>query len=182
VIASLPAGISGHFGPELRRFVLAQYHQGQVTVPRLMAQLRAIGVSISKRQVMRLLIAGQDEFLAEAREVLRAGLQTASWVTVDDTGARHKAANGVCTQIGNDDFAWFGTTNSKSRLNFLSLLRAGYTDYAVNDAALAYMRQRALAGPIIAQLAEHPDKRFADQASWHAHLDRLGITALKRDA
>ena len=178
VIASLPAGISGHFGPELRRFVLAQYHQGQVTVPRLMAQLRAIGVSISKRQVMRLLIAGQDEFLAEAREVLRAGLQTASWVTVDDTGARHKAANGVCTQIGNDDFAWFGTTNSKSRLNFLSLLRAGYTDYAVNDAALAYMRQRALAGPIIAQLAEHPDKRFADQASWHAHLDRLGITAL----
>ena len=178
VIASLPAGISGHFGPELRRFVLAQYHQGQVTVPRLMAQLRAIGVSISKRQVMRLLIAGQDEFLAEAREVLRAGLQTASWVTVDDTGARHKAANGVCTQIGNDDFAWFGTTNSKSRLNFLGLLRAGYTDYAVNDAALAYMRQRALAGPIIAQLAEHRDKRFADQASWHAHLDRLGITAL----
>ena len=29
VIAPLPAGISGHFGPELRRFVLAQYHPGQ---------------------------------------------------------------------------------------------------------------------------------------------------------
>ena len=41
--APLPAGISGHFGPELRRFVLAQYHQGQVTVPRLLAQLRAFG-------------------------------------------------------------------------------------------------------------------------------------------
>src|SRR5436305_15098183 len=39
-----PAGIVGHFGPELRRFVLAQYHQGQVTVPRLVAQLRARGV------------------------------------------------------------------------------------------------------------------------------------------
>ena len=60
VMAPLPAGVTGHFGPELRRFVLAQYHQGQVTVPRLVAQLRAIGVSISKRQVMRLLIAGQD--------------------------------------------------------------------------------------------------------------------------
>ena len=35
MIAPLPAGISGHFGPELRLFVLAQYHQGQVTVPRL---------------------------------------------------------------------------------------------------------------------------------------------------
>ena len=74
VVAPMPAGIVGHFGPELRRFVLAQYHQGQVTVPRLVAQLRAIGILISKRQVVRLLNAGQDAFLAEAREVLRAGL------------------------------------------------------------------------------------------------------------
>ena len=178
VIAPLPPGVTGHFGPELRRFVLAQYHQGQVTVPRLVEQLRAIGVAISKRQVMRLLIAGQDEFLAEAQEVLRAGLQTAGWITVDDTGARHKASNGFCTQIGNDDFAWFGTTNSKSRLNFLDLLRAGYTDYVVNDAALSYMRERALSEPVIARLAAHTDKQFADPAAWQAHLEQLGITQL----
>ena len=178
VIAPLPPGVSGHFGPELRRFVLMQYHQGQVTVPRLMAMLQAIGVNISKRQVMRLLIAGQDAFLAEARDVLRTGLETASWITVDDTGARHKGANGVCTQIGNDHFAWFATTGSKSRLNFLDLLRAGYTDYVVNDAALAYMRKHALAGSTIARLAEHSGKQFADPAAWQAHLERLGITAL----
>jgi hypothetical protein len=35
VVAPLPAGIDGHFGPELRRFVPAQYQQGQVTVGRL---------------------------------------------------------------------------------------------------------------------------------------------------
>jgi hypothetical protein len=178
VIASLPPGVTGHFGPELRRFVLAQYHHGQVTVPRLAEQLRSIGVNISKRQVMRLLIAGQDAFHTEARDVLRACLQTAGWVTVDDTGARHKASNGFCTQIGNDDFVWFGTTNSKSRLNFLDLLRAGHTDYVINDAALSYMRGRALAGPIIARLAQHPERQFADLAAWQAHLDRLGITAL----
>src|SRR5216684_3326259 len=34
VVAPLPAGRNGHFGAELRRFVLAQYHQGQVTIPR----------------------------------------------------------------------------------------------------------------------------------------------------
>jgi Transposase IS66 family len=178
VIAPLPSGVSGHFGPELRRFVLMQYHQGQVTVPRLMAILQAMGVGISKRQVMRLLIADQDAFLAEARDVLRTGLETASWITVDDTGARHKGSNGVCTHIGNDHFAWFKTTGSKSRLNFLDLLRAGYTDYVVNAAALAYMREHSLAGPTIARLAEHPDKQFADPAAWQAHLERLGITAL----
>jgi hypothetical protein len=126
-VAPLPGGIRGHFGPELRRYVLMQYHQGQVTVERLVVQLQAIGVSISKRQVMRLLIDGQDDFLAQTREVLRAGLATANWVTVDDTGARHRAANAVCTQIGNDSFAWFGTTGSKSRLNFLDLARAPAT-------------------------------------------------------
>ncbi|HYB06146.1 MAG TPA: hypothetical protein VED02_05370, partial [Methyloceanibacter sp.] len=88
-----------------------------------------LGIFISKRQVVRLLTADQDEFLTEAREVLRAGLSSADWITVDNTGARHKATNGFCTQIGNEHFAWFGTTGSKSRLNFLELLRAGHGDY-----------------------------------------------------
>ena len=135
VLAPLPAGVAGHFGPELRRFVLAQHHHGQVTVARLTTQLRAFGLSISKRQVMHLLIDRHDGFLADSRDVLRAGLQTASWVTVDDTSARHAGRNGFCTQIGNDSFTWFGTRASKSRLNFLDLLRAGHSDYVVNDAA-----------------------------------------------
>src|SRR3954454_21560993 len=178
VVAPMPAGIVGHFGPELRRFVLAQYHQGQVTVPRLAAQLRAIGILISKRQVVRLLNGGQDAFLDEAREVLRAGLGTAGWVSVDDTGARHRYRNAVCTQLGNEHFAAFATTASKSRLNFLEVLRAGYADYVISAEALAYMRQRALAGTVIASLAEHPERHFADQAAWLRHLDRLGITDL----
>ena len=33
ILAPLPDGIEGHFGPELRRFVLMQYHQGQSTMP-----------------------------------------------------------------------------------------------------------------------------------------------------
>jgi hypothetical protein len=177
--APLPAGIDGHFGPNLRRFVLAQYHQGQTTAPRLMTLLRTLGIHISKREVVRLLDNGHDGFHDEARDVLRAGLTNAAWITVDDTGARHQAKNGFCTQIGNDHFTWFGTTASKSRLNFLSLLRAGHGDYVINDEALAYMRERALAGPVIARLTGHPDRRFANSAAWTAHLEALGITALK---
>ena len=125
IVAPLPAGITSHFGPELKRFVLAQYHQGQSTIPRLLAMLDGFGVDISKRQLVRLLIGGQTAFLDEAGAVLRTGLETATWVTVDDTGARHKARNGFCTHIGNDRFASFTTTGSKSRLNFLELLGAG---------------------------------------------------------
>jgi hypothetical protein len=179
IVAPLPGGIRGHFGPELRRFVLMQYHQGQVTVERLVTLLQAIGVSICKRQVMRLLIDEQGDFLMETRAVLRAGLETADWITVDDTGARHGGANAVCTQIGNDDFAWFGTTGSKSRLNFLDLLRAGHTDYVINDAALDYMRDHVLAGTFVQRLANHEQRQFADEKAWLGHLEQLGLTGLQ---
>jgi Transposase IS66 family len=178
ILAPLPAGIDGHFGPELRRFVLMQYHQGQSTLPRLAALLRSVGVSISKRQLQRLLTDKQESFVAEARDVLRAGLETSPYVSVDDTGARHKAKNGFCTQIGNDWFTWFGTRSSKNRLNFLELLRAGHADYVLNDAAYGYMRKHALSAPLIARLAGQPETRFANQKAWLAHLDRLGFTAL----
>ncbi len=178
ILAPLPQGIDGHFGPELRRFVLMQYHQGQSTLPRLAALLRSVGVSISKRQLQRLLTDKQDDFVSEAQDVLRAGLETSPYVSVDDTGARHAGKNGFCTQIGNDWFTWFGTRFSKSRLNFLDLLRAGHTDYVLNDAAYGYMRKHSLSAPLIARLMAESETRFADQATWLAHLERLGFTAL----
>ena len=178
VLAALPAGIVGGLGPELRRFVLALHAQGQVTTERLVALLNGIGVEISKRQVVRLLTEPLDTFVAEDQEVLRTGLATARWVTVDDTAARHARKNGFTTQIGDDRFTVFRTGPSKSRKAFLSVLRAGHTDYVVNPAALDYMRGHSLSGQVVAQLDAHPAKRFADTSAWAAHLARLGIDTL----
>src|SRR5919106_1656998 len=179
LVAPLPAGIQGHFGPELHRFVVLQHHQGQVTAERITAFLSSLGVTISKRQVVRLLTAKSAALVAEAQAVLRAGLETARWITVDDTGARHRARNGVTTQIGDHRFTAFATNFSKSRRNFLEILRAGHDDYVVNDDAFAYMHQHGLAGPVIALLAAHPIPRFAARPAWQAHLEALGITRLE---
>jgi hypothetical protein len=107
--APLRAGTYGHFGPNLRRFVLMQYHQAQSTLPRLVALLQYSGLSISKREVQRLLTKEQVCFLAEAPDVLRAGLASSSWISVDDTGALPHA--------GHSDFglneAAFGTMRSR---------------------------------------------------------------------
>ena len=178
VVAPLPVGTVGGFGPELRRFVLALHAQGQVTTERLTALLEGIGVAISKRQVVRLLTAPLEDLVAEDRDVLRAGLATARWVTVDDTAARHARKGGVTTQLGDDRFTAFRTGAAKSREAFLSLLRAGHTDYVVNAAALEYMRGRCLSGPVVEALAAHPAKRFADAAAWRAHLSLLGVDQL----
>ncbi len=109
IIAPLPEETDGHFGPELRRFILRLYYQGQTTLSGLVTLLHGFGLAISEREVQRCLTDGHDGFLEEARDVLRAGLQTSRWVATDDTGARHQAKNGYRTQVGNETFTWFGT-------------------------------------------------------------------------
>jgi hypothetical protein len=95
---------------------------------------------------------------------------------VDDTGARHQGRNGSCTAVGNDLFAYFESTDSKSRLNFLQVLRGGGTGYAVNDVARAYWERQQLSRPVVALLSAGP-QQFADEAAWQARLRELGITA-----
>jgi hypothetical protein len=93
---------------------------------------------------------------------------TTSFWHIDAVGGRPHQ------QIGDDRFTWFGTRASKSRLNFLDLLRAGHTDYVLNDAAYGYVRSQGLPATTIAHLKAQPEVRFDDTAGWLAHLDRLG--------
>jgi hypothetical protein len=71
-------------------------------------------------------------------------------------------------------FAWFETTGSKSRVNFLELLRAGRKDYVINEDALGYMRQQKLPAEQLALLSAGG---FDDKAGWEAYLKQVGITA-----
>ncbi|HME25956.1 MAG TPA: transposase [Acetobacteraceae bacterium] len=63
-------------------------------------------------------------------------------------------------------------------MNFLDLLRAGHTDFVLNDTAFSYMRGHALPATLIARLAAQPDTAFTDQSAWQAHLERLGFAGL----
>jgi hypothetical protein len=169
--------VSGHFGPGIVRFVLMQHVQGQVTVERLRAQLNGLGVRISKGQIVTILTANKNAFHSEKDALLEAGLATAAWVTVDDTGARHAGANEYTTHIGNDRFAWFATRPSKSRLNFLDLLRAGCPDYVINATALTYLVEHGVPASIVAALLAAGPRSFVDDAAWQAHLDSFGFGA-----
>jgi len=76
------------------------------------------------------------------------GYRAPTGFTVDDTGARHKASNGFCTQIGNEHFTWFGSTESKiPSISSNCCAPVMATTQSINDEAIAYMRERALAGP-----------------------------------
>lgn len=172
----LPDWVDGHFDATVRSFILQQYHHGCVTQPLIWEELLDFGVQISSGQVNRLLNEKKDAFHLEKAGVLSAGLDVSGHVNVDDTGARHAGSNGYCTHIGNEFFAWFKSTDSKSRINFLQLLRQEEGDYVINEDALTYIQRQSFPRPLLARLAEDPDKHLATKADWERHLERLGIT------
>src|SRR4051795_9321548 len=177
ILAPLPPEVSGHFGPGIVRYVLMQHVQGQVTVERLLAQLNGLGVRLSKGQIGAILTANKDVFHAEKDAILEAGLASAAWVTVDDTAARHAGHDEYTTHIGDDRFAWFATRPSKSRLNFLDLLRAGHSDYVIQTTSLAYLVEDGGPERFVAALLAAGPRSFADEATWQAQLDSFGFGA-----
>jgi hypothetical protein len=176
LVAPLPVVMpSRHFGPDLICFVLHQYHHQHVTQPLLLEQLHQLGIDISAGELCRILTEGKDAFHREKDELLPAALAVSAYVEVDDTGARHRGHTGACTQIGNELFASFVSTDSKSRLNFLEALRGPHTDYVINEIARAYWRRQGLSAAVVDRLVRGP-QTFADPAAWEARLRQLAIT------
>jgi hypothetical protein len=178
LLAPLPADVlpGSHYGPHLHAFVLHQYHHNHVTQPLLLEQLRQWGFDLSAGQLSRLLTEVPPAFHREKEGLLPAGRAGAAYVQVDDTGARHGGRNGSCTHIGNELFAYFASTDSKSRQNFLEVFRRPHTDYVINDTALAYWQRQELSAAVVAKLCHGP-RRCADAAGWEARLRALGIAA-----
>ena len=172
----LPNSVDGHFDTMLRSFILQQYNHGHVTQPLIWEELVDFGVDISKGQVNRILTENKEDFHLEKEGVLDAGLDVSTYIHVDDTGARHAGKNGYCTHIGNNLFAWFESTSSKSRINFLQLLRKGHGDYVINDEGLEYIRLQSFPQRLLARLATDTNKHFESEEDWKRHLERLTIT------
>ncbi len=171
----LPGSVNGHFDATLRSFILQQYNHGHVTQPLIWEELVDFGVDISTGQVSRILTEQNDGFHLEKAGILCAGLDVSTYINVDDTGARHAGRNGYCTHIGNELFAWFESTGSKSRINFLKLLRNGHGDYVINEDAIEYIQRQSFPQPLLARLAEDANKYLATETDWKQHLEQLGI-------
>jgi len=133
-------------------------------------------VDISSGPLNRLLVEAYDDVHAEKEALLSTGLVISPYIQVDDTGARHQGHHGICTPIGNELFAWFKSTGSKSRVNFLSLLRAGDSRYQITAAALSYIKAQNLAATPLSALRDADKRVLADEVAWANPLETWGIT------
>ena len=169
-----------HFGPVLKAYILHQYYECCVSQPLIYSSLKDIGIKISTGQISNILIEDKEEYHAEKASLLEKAIELAEEIRTDDTGARHLSKNGYCNCISSDLFTYFTTSYSKSRINFLEILRLDRTDYELNQTALDYMEREKLPTKyydVLLASYQNGVCNFKDEASLAAYFKLHDFTA-----
>jgi len=173
----------GHFGPELLAHCLQLYHGGFMTQPALLEYLLEQGIDISTGQLNNILALKTKDFSEEMDTVFEAGLKESQHLNVDDTGSRHDGKNGTCTCVSSPLFCYFHSSDSKSRLNFLEILRGSHKDYILDEEALLYAFERGISASTLNKLDSILDevekKKFYSPKSWEKFLKKMKIKGQK---
>ncbi len=177
IVGKLPKGYLGHYGPTLKSFTLYQHYQCRVPQNLILEELREFGIDISCGQVNRFLVENKEFFHIEQSQVLQTGLETAEYIHTDDTGTRHQGQNGYCTVIGNDLFTYFSSSKSKSRENYLRILRGGHQDFVLNEYSRSYLEKQQLPLCHFSKLKFDKGVISKSDREWNEYLKVLGITS-----
>jgi len=152
VHGELPSHVQGHYGAALRAHVLQLAHASRVTEELILEQLKSCKIAISAGQLSKMLTEGHEAFHIEKEEILKAALESGQ-IQTDDVGTRHKAKNCYTNVICSELFVNLSTTESKSRINFLTILSQGRHEYRFNRDALDYLKVHKGAEKLIQALS-----------------------------
>ena len=118
-----------HFGADLKAYIIHQYYHCSVTQPLILSSLRDFGVDISSGQISAILTENKEAFHREKTTLLSKGIELTDVPMIQEQGISSKM--GFVTALI--------TTFSKSRINFLEILRHQRSDYHINEASLSYV-------------------------------------------
>ena len=113
---------------------------------------------------------------AKRKKTKRSARQISGTLHCDDTSARHEGKAAVCTHIGNELFASFSTTDSKSRLNFLRLLCQPEEQYRLCEEARACLEFSGASIKFQAKVNRFEDGAWTGREAWQEQLTAWGIT------
>lgn len=177
VVAQLPKDVDGsHFGPCIKQYIIFQHHSNRVPQNKIYEQLREMGVNISAGEIETILRDAAEQFKPEKEDILDAGMHCSSYVQSDDTGARHAGKNGFCTVIGNDLFAYYASTSSKSRINFLRILQGKNTDFVINESTIEYCKSHKFKDKLLDFVQKNESQIIGTLDEWNLFLKQYGMT------
>lgn len=169
-----PEAQGSHFGHQLRALTHNLYALG-MTEPGLFEFLTSSNIDISEGQVHNILMGESAAYQKISEGILKAGLEEASYIRADDTGAKHQHKNSYCTHIGGEFFSYYKTSASKSRENFLRILLQGKEGYAINQAFIWHLFQLGIEDDLLNRFEEYIGKKYKGKKGINRLLNGLGI-------
>jgi regulator of replication initiation timing len=150
--AELPTGYDGGFGPQVKSLIITQHFMYKMTEPAIIQFLHNHGVKISAATVSRIITDNHEQFHAEKKSIVEAGLQSSTYQQIDDTGARVNGKNNYTHVLCNPYYTAYFTRPNKSRLTVLEILSQRSLTFQFNASAYALMSQMQLSQEILTKL------------------------------
>jgi hypothetical protein len=173
VEGKLPVHVQGHYGAALKAHVLTLAYSCRVSEELILEQLHRYKIAISAGQLHSILAEGHDNYHAEKAEILKAAIESGQ-IQTDDVGTRHQGKNCYTNVICNEFFVHLTTTNSKSRINFLTILAQGRNEYRFNQDAYDYLAAHKGMEGLIHALKIRKDFVINTQEAEKAFLEEFG--------
>lgn len=122
--AKLPSGLEQQrYGNELRAFILRQYFELRTPQEKILEMLWSEGIVISAGEMSEIIIHKHiGVFSEERKEIVKAGLASAGYQNIDDTGGRENGVNQYVTVICNPYYSSFYTNRRKDAETVANLL------------------------------------------------------------
>ncbi len=178
--ATLPESIKGNLGIELQQYVIYMNYELNISQSKIKNTLNMIGIDISDGEINNILIKDKDIFHEEKEAILETGLKESDYIVTDDTGARHNGKNGYSNHIGNHLFAYFSSSNSKSRINFLKILRGKHSDYILNEDSINYIQKQKVSEKLRNRLCNIKLGKYKDKSAWDDFIKKVGVSTEKQ--
>lgn len=172
-VAPLPAGITDHYGPQVKALVLHLYYVGGMSEPKILELLTSLGLQVSAGTLSTWLVHDLAAPHAEAAAVYAAGLASAPFQQIDDTLTRVNGEPHHCQVVCNECYTSYHTTPAKDRLPIIDVLRPGQEGtYWLDEVALDWLAQVGVSATARAAVAAHlPRDTLLDHARLRALLD-----------
>lgn len=173
IIASLPKGYDGEFGPNIKSLIISLYHDSKMTESAITNFLKTHGIMIAPSTVSRILTDDHEGFHQEKKEIVNAGLSSTVYQQMDDTGAKVNGKNNYTHILCNEFYTAYFTKPHKDRLTILEILTQSELMFQFNEASFSLMKQMNLSNKSLANLLNKKPEELMNRAKVDALLNEL---------
>lgn len=152
--AHIPDGYEGEFGPHMKSLIITQHFKYKMTEPAIVEFLQDHGIQISAATVSRIITDHNEQFHAEKKDIVKAGLPSSTYQQMDDTGAKVNGKNYYTHILCNQYYTAYFTRQNKNRLTILEILAQKELSFEFNESSYALMSQLGLSAEVLAKVKD----------------------------